>query len=1210
MSNTYNKSYASLHTVKHDTTVLDAQKILVKTPENSINSRTDLIEYIQKENNKSITLTNELRDKLSPYSEEQIYESPKGEAGTTDANILVIPANIFDSSTIFTQVILGGGFKRKSSIDDSPRYYGPLYLGVLFCDSNGNKSIVGVSERYELKLGDSRIRFKFNKNPFIVPPDTRIILYFLKAPEDLALEYPNYTDLRPSYDSNGNESIYDPFDSTGQNWQRGQSDIDLGFHLRGSWSIYDAYMGWPAISLAVDPHHSNPSHLTVEQYKKINAINLDELVKHDDAITKDNSDWQEIKQQVVVGTLKEKYYTTNLENRTNATTACNIKIDDTHFIPGGSIISNIGLAYSEGNHSGFSTPHWCHIYPYDSADTLIGDAIISTNTATRPGDQEGVTTWEFAGDATSRLPENYDYIIIKVSGTNTPHPNANGTEIRMSVANINGTSSHSSFGDKCAVTGGQGPGPYLAVVNVDYLAVDKTLLERIEVLESIDHNDININISELEETVASHATSIQSMGVSIADHTTTIGEHTTSINTHAEEIADIKEKIESVRRTAQFSNLSGNTNVTSGHCIQLSKAHFIKPGNIITKLYLPYKDNDQGVSDQYSHIQFFDESETLISQFDSEDTQSRAGGATGISVWTYNDVVVPEYKFVRFTLSGSKTDRPNGQAGQNCTPYRINVVTQENGTYFDEDDCEVWNSGSKTNWVGEVKVDYAYLENLNNTIIEIKDSLTELESKNYAYTDTENTFAENINVNKTLYADTSISPESNVASISANNKLIVGRESITSEELDQIKSMVLGKESLVATNTESSAGIYEVVCGHIENPHFPSGTISNIRIFHNADHEDLFDKTPRYLYLNVDGEVYRSHALVWDGPIAYSDFRFDNITIPNDYSFVDILMSTNPELENPSWTNYSGAINFSASVSTGDTYGNSRVRMSNGVPGESIIIKVEATIGTTTGNNIITTIDNAIRDVVGENVGNYITEEEAREIIVEEVEQGLLDKDVSTFFDSNNLGVGNNDYSHNDGAGIKCARISKKHFISPGSMITSIVLPYKNNGTAWQNQWLHIQYYDASGALIKQDTSNNTQNRTTASDNVYYKSMWTFDEGTYVPAGYSYIHINVSGSKTDVPTTTTNCTIFRASIVRDANDNTFDDDECHIWLSNNTSGNNLLHYEVNYVERVGEVVKRVASLEENITNLLSYIERLEQRITELEERGAARLRRS
>lgn len=272
MSNTYNKSYASLHTVRHDTTVLDAQKILVKTPENSITSRTDLIEYIQGENNKAITLTNELSDKLSPYSEEQLYESPNGESGIDGASILVIPANIFDSSTIFTQIILGGEFDRQS-------YDGPLYLGVLFCDSNGNKSIVGVSERYELKLGDSKIRFKFNKNPFIVPSDTRIILYFLKASEDLALEYPDYSGSRPSYKCSGaNSSLYDPFDSTGANWQRAQSDIDLGFYLQGGWSIYNAYAAWPAITLAVDPHHSNPSHLTVEQYKKLENLNLDEPI--------------------------------------------------------------------------------------------------------------------------------------------------------------------------------------------------------------------------------------------------------------------------------------------------------------------------------------------------------------------------------------------------------------------------------------------------------------------------------------------------------------------------------------------------------------------------------------------------------------------------------------------------------------------------------------------------------------------------------------------------------------------------------------------------------------------------------------------------------------------------------------------------------------------------------------------------------------------
>ena len=36
MSRKYNKTFTSLKTVVHDTSILDAQKILVKTPNNSL----------------------------------------------------------------------------------------------------------------------------------------------------------------------------------------------------------------------------------------------------------------------------------------------------------------------------------------------------------------------------------------------------------------------------------------------------------------------------------------------------------------------------------------------------------------------------------------------------------------------------------------------------------------------------------------------------------------------------------------------------------------------------------------------------------------------------------------------------------------------------------------------------------------------------------------------------------------------------------------------------------------------------------------------------------------------------------------------------------------------------------------------------------------------------------------------------------------------
>ena len=78
MNNTYNKSYVSLQTVKHDTTVLDAQKILIKTPKDSITSRTDLIDYIGATANTTIdnakSLIDDLQDKVVLKSDDNWKE--------------------------------------------------------------------------------------------------------------------------------------------------------------------------------------------------------------------------------------------------------------------------------------------------------------------------------------------------------------------------------------------------------------------------------------------------------------------------------------------------------------------------------------------------------------------------------------------------------------------------------------------------------------------------------------------------------------------------------------------------------------------------------------------------------------------------------------------------------------------------------------------------------------------------------------------------------------------------------------------------------------------------------------------------------------------------------------------------------------------------------------------------------------------------------
>lgn len=267
MDNTYSNSYASLHTVKHDTTILDAQKILIRTPEDSVASRTDLIEYINNENDKAITLTNNLADSLNVYLSKQVYKSPAvGDGGIGGANILVAPANIFDPSLIYTHVMFQGSF--------ADGYSDPVYLGMLLWDAEGNKSIVGVSEAFNPgSIEGNTILFSFGKNSFTIPADHRIIFYFLKSSEDIALDYPSYSGSVPKIMVSANKAIFD----ANARWNDAQTDINVGFHCDGGFNAGSAWDSWPVFSLLIDAHHSNGAHLTAEQLEKLNKLNLEEI---------------------------------------------------------------------------------------------------------------------------------------------------------------------------------------------------------------------------------------------------------------------------------------------------------------------------------------------------------------------------------------------------------------------------------------------------------------------------------------------------------------------------------------------------------------------------------------------------------------------------------------------------------------------------------------------------------------------------------------------------------------------------------------------------------------------------------------------------------------------------------------------------------------------------------------------------------------------
>lgn len=86
MSNTYNKSYASLQTVKHETVTLDAQKILIRTPNDSLTERTDILEYFDTTLDETMEPVRELNNYITS-SEDGTYSTNIYNGGTENTTV-------------------------------------------------------------------------------------------------------------------------------------------------------------------------------------------------------------------------------------------------------------------------------------------------------------------------------------------------------------------------------------------------------------------------------------------------------------------------------------------------------------------------------------------------------------------------------------------------------------------------------------------------------------------------------------------------------------------------------------------------------------------------------------------------------------------------------------------------------------------------------------------------------------------------------------------------------------------------------------------------------------------------------------------------------------------------------------------------------------------------------------------------------------------
>lgn len=887
MSKKYNKTFTNLKTVVNDTSILNAQKILVNTPEDTFSERTDIIDYIGKSVDK-------LEDKVEFYISD-VTHAPEQDSSRTSLVAFVIPVDTYPSDKIFTYVKADA----RQYVSEGVPCETPAYLGLMTQDiilnENGDiaeeiREIIALSDNAIVPQSDSPSIWNFSKG-FIIPSGKKIAGFFIKNVEDFVAPNPTvHSDLRVNLPMHTCANASGDFPD-----KSAKIDPEKGYHFGGSFDFAnDGWWGWPVIGMGEVAHYKNLTHLTLEQIKKLEDFNSDRLEIIDNAITNDNSDWKEIKQQVLIGSVDEKYFTTNLENRTNATHGVGIKIDKSHFIPGGSIINDITLPYGEGNNSGFNNPHWCHIYPYDANDTLIGDAIISTTSATRPADDEGETSWDFAGNETSKLPENYDYIVIKVSGTSNPHPNDNGTNIRILVANINNTSDHSSFGDKCQIIGS---GNYLGIVNVNYSEIGDTLLEHI--------NSLKNNDSLIFDELFSEETS---------DFTT---------------------------NTANQLDASGA--IITG--LRISKAHFLPGDTLIRNITLAYPSSktDAMFTEQWLHLYVYDESGNKIKTIFSTETRTRTAEDTDkFTSWTFGkDAILPEnYHTLEIYLSSGVA----AVTANTATQFRANITKSNGSTTYDNDECCCWNGGTEYNWLAEVQATYSVRQE------PLYDVMESLRGKSFAYVDEDNTFTAK-NTFNSLNAVITDSAESKANSLEASKRLTIDTEILEKDDVADLKRIVLGKTatSTLIGESQGSNGITGVYGCQYANPHFPAGNIVNIRVYHNIQHTDFFPSKPVYLYLNIDGStVHRSIVpVVWTEPVSYSDFKFDNVLIPSTYTTVDVLMSHESSFEPltdgtvvPSFTNYTNCIKFSADYSSHADFASCKTRVDAGVGAVALRLEV------------------------------------------------------------------------------------------------------------------------------------------------------------------------------------------------------------------------------------------------------------------------------
>lgn len=215
MSKKYNKTFTNLKTVVSDTSILNAQKILVNTSSDSVTERTDIVNYIDSSIDE---LEDSINSNLTAHIEDDIhlttaqkntindcadskYTTVSEESATADGE--------FDAVHFKYQDVPHDFPIKKFILKPVESKDTPLYMAVWTITQSGQKTYVGLSdEAITWEAGKDAV-WTFNNTEFRIP-ENHNVEFFLCTGADAVGE----TDatapgvyIKTKYDPNGRGSI-------------------------------------------------------------------------------------------------------------------------------------------------------------------------------------------------------------------------------------------------------------------------------------------------------------------------------------------------------------------------------------------------------------------------------------------------------------------------------------------------------------------------------------------------------------------------------------------------------------------------------------------------------------------------------------------------------------------------------------------------------------------------------------------------------------------------------------------------------------------------------------------------------------------------------------------------------------------------------------------------------------------------------------------